>query len=123
MDGLMGVLGLVTIVGGMSGLVLIMGLYHKPEVIVRIYQIRNARPQIREASPVRMREKRNEIEGKDEVSRIEGDACVICMENRKCCVVLPCRHLCYCIGCANKTETGRCPLCRQRTKETIRIFN
>ena len=51
----------------------------------------------------------------DEVEVDDDDTCVVCLTENKDTVVLPCRHFCLCAGCAQllRTQTNKCPICRQ----------
>ena len=61
-----------------------------------------------------------------EKSKIDGEECVICYQNRKDTAFYPCGHTCLCFDCAqrfNREATHRvCPICRNRIKDTIKIY-
>jgi hypothetical protein len=42
--------------------------------------------------------------------------CVVCLASPRDTLALPCRHLCLCLDCARtlRTQSNRCPMCRQR---------
>lgn len=73
--------------------------------------------QNREKSP-----KRSTIKGTDKETEDPGRTCVICATNEKQCAALPCGHVIYCIDCANKRKETKCPMCRKKMKNVIRIF-
>lgn len=58
----------------------------------------------------------------------DSNLCCICMEENKCVVLLPCKHLCVCEGCGlssenkNKSQLDRCPMCREKVNNTIKVF-
>mmetsp|Transcript_16946 Transcript_16946/g.26090 ORF Transcript_16946/g.26090 Transcript_16946/m.26090 type:complete len:92 (+) Transcript_16946:601-876(+) len=56
----------------------------------------------------------------------EGDECVICLANKKNCAFYPCGHQCLCLECSVRFKTEArhqvCPLCRQRVKDIIEVF-
>jgi hypothetical protein len=58
-------------------------------------------------------------EGEDEV------ACVLCMEHVRDTLVLPCGHLALCWTCAGRqrSEDGRCPICRSPIGSLAFVFH
>jgi hypothetical protein len=54
--------------------------------------------------------------------RSQQNLCVICLDNEKSVLLMPCRHLCVCEECANRANLARCPVCRDRIEQTIKVF-
>jgi len=79
--------------------------------------IPHARPLPRRKSPDRPL-----LEGVDRATDDETRACVICITNEKQCAAVPCGHLMYCISCATKRQETKCPMCRKKIKDVIRIY-
>jgi hypothetical protein len=54
----------------------------------------------------------------------ENKLCVVCQDRNKCVILLPCRHLCLCTQCSIiiKREHGKCPMCRQDARRTMKIY-
>ncbi|XP_063877224.1 uncharacterized protein LOC135109646 isoform X2 [Scylla paramamosain] len=54
----------------------------------------------------------------------ESRLCVVCQDEVKCVILLPCRHLCLCDRCTIAITRRRegCPVCRQRIRETMKVF-
>lgn len=54
----------------------------------------------------------------------ESRLCVVCQDEVKCVILLPCRHLCLCDACTFAITRRRegCPVCRQRIRETMKVF-
>lgn len=77
----------------------------------------HARPLQRRKSPDRPL-----LEGVDRATDDETRACVICITNEKQCAAVPCGHLMYCISCATKRQETKCPMCRKKIKDVIRIY-
>ena len=52
------------------------------------------------------------------------DACVICMDAKKDWACVPCGHLAMCGACIAtvKRQIGRCPICKQRNKQTMQVY-
>ena len=57
---------------------------------------------------------------------LDEDTCVICMDAKKETVFYPCGHQCLCQPCSEtfKQEARHyvCPICRNRIKDTIKVF-
>ena len=53
-----------------------------------------------------------------------ADLCVICMSANKSWLCVPCGHLAMCGPCSAKvkSQTGRCPICREHIREVIKVF-
>lgn len=62
------------------------------------------------------------LQGLDRATDDETRACVICITNEKQCAAVPCGHLMYCISCATKRQETKCPMCRKKIKDVIRIY-
>lgn len=56
-----------------------------------------------------------------EQSENNPSACVICLENRADAVMLDCGHMYTCMQCGTKLR--RCPICRGRKRQLIRVFS
>ncbi len=54
---------------------------------------------------------------------VDGNECVICMSAPRDTTALPCRHMCMCHGCASalKTQTNKCPICRNEIESLLHI--
>jgi hypothetical protein len=54
---------------------------------------------------------------------VEGRECVICMSAPRDTTVLPCRHMCMCQPCAAalRTQTNKCPICRDPMESLLHI--
>ena len=52
------------------------------------------------------------------------DECVICMHVIKEWLCVPCGHLAMCGPCIAKVkrQTGRCPICRRRITQVVRVY-
>eukprot|EP00742_Colponemidia_sp_Colp-10_P004489 GILJ01004792.1.p1 GENE.GILJ01004792.1~~GILJ01004792.1.p1 ORF type:complete len:592 (-),score=28.53 GILJ01004792.1:118-1806(-) len=51
---------------------------------------------------------------------VQGDVCVVCMDKGIDCVLLRCGHVCTCMECARQMH--RCPICRRRIIEAVKIY-
>jgi hypothetical protein len=66
-------------------------------------------------------------EGNDELE--EGsNPCSICLTNKPVMTGIKCGHLCLCVGCSKKIYNGpqancKCPICRTRWHNPIRVYN
>jgi len=52
----------------------------------------------------------------------DDEKCVVCMEAQKLVVFYKCGHICCCLKCAPRFVKSRCPMCRQRVIDFIKIF-
>lgn len=54
---------------------------------------------------------------------IDGRECVICMSAPRDTTVLPCRHMCICKACADalRSQTNKCPICREPMESLLHI--
>ena len=61
-----------------------------------------------------------------EPEMLEKEECVICMTNPRDTVFYPCGHQCLCEPCAvlfkRQARHQICPICRNRIKDTIKVF-
>lgn len=48
--------------------------------------------------------------------------CVICLSNPRSCVLLECGHVCCCFRCYQALQHPLCPICRQRIKRVVPLF-
>ncbi len=46
--------------------------------------------------------------------------CVVCMAKTKAICFVPCQHVCCCDDCAKLQD--KCPMCRGRITQAIRVF-
>ncbi|XP_033628453.1 mitochondrial ubiquitin ligase activator of nfkb 1-A-like [Asterias rubens] len=53
----------------------------------------------------------------------EDNTCTICLTNRRDVVLLECGHICTCARCARLLQPPQCPICRQRVKRVVPLFN
>lgn len=65
----------------------------------------------------------------DEATDDCEEECVICMEGKKTHVLVPCGHRCVCQACADKLmmssttrAEAKCPTCRVRLTQAIKVF-
>ena len=51
--------------------------------------------------------------------------CSICISTRVSTILLPCRHLCVCFDCSKNlvTQTNKCPICRNKITNLVRIYD
>lgn len=51
--------------------------------------------------------------------------CSICISARVTTILLPCRHLCVCYACSKDliNETNKCPICRHKISNLVRIYD
>jgi hypothetical protein len=65
----------------------------------------------------------NRLNGSAVNEDVEGRECVICMSAERDTTVLPCRHMCMCQPCASalKTQTNKCPICREEIESLLHI--
>jgi hypothetical protein len=54
---------------------------------------------------------------------VDGRECVICMSAPRDTTVLPCRHMCLCKACADalRSQTNKCPICREPMESLLHI--
>jgi hypothetical protein len=54
----------------------------------------------------------------------DASLCVICMTDMADVALLPCRHMCLCFECSKtlRTQTNKCPICRAKILNLIRIY-
>jgi len=52
----------------------------------------------------------------------DHDKCVTCYETKKLVAFYKCGHICCCQNCALKLVNKRCPCCRERVNEFIKVY-
>ncbi|KAK1790949.1 hypothetical protein P4O66_014789 [Electrophorus voltai] len=52
----------------------------------------------------------------------EENTCVICLSNPRGCVLLDCGHVCCCYSCYQALPQPNCPMCRQRIRRVVALY-
>jgi len=69
-------------------------------------------------------EKKVEVPKEQGVLSIFGEGqCTVCYETKKLVVFYKCGHICCCENCARRFVRNRCPVCRQRVVDYIKVYH
>ena len=49
------------------------------------------------------------------------DQCVVCMEKEPCILFIQCRHICVCLSCETEKPSLKCPCCRSKIFQKIKL--
>ena len=54
----------------------------------------------------------------------ESKTCVVCFDSKNTHLCVPCGHQCFCKGCGNKINDlgNKCPICRKKVKQIIKVY-
>jgi hypothetical protein len=59
-------------------------------------------------------------EESEENELVENNRCDVCYMEEKNAVLLPCKHNCTCVTCSK--NLNKCPICRNKISEFIKIY-
>ena len=59
----------------------------------------------------------------DVKSIFDEGQCTVCYESKKLVVFYKCGHICCCENCAKRFVRNRCPVCRQRVTDYIKVYH
>jgi hypothetical protein len=55
---------------------------------------------------------------------IEGTSCVVCLDEPRTAFLYPCGHNCVCLDCGAKlkAQDQKCPICRTKIQDSVKVF-
>ena len=52
----------------------------------------------------------------------DGDTCVVCMDATRNATFVPCGHLATCYECSQSISNRKCPICRAKYRQVLRVY-